>query len=294
MPKVSICIPTFNRQYYIQKTLESIYSQAFTDFEVVILDDGSTDATAEMIKALNLPKLNYYYQQNRGDAAARNRLIGLANGKYLSFMDSDDLFCEGALDNLVQAIESYEENVIVYGGYLRIDENGKVIGRCDKKMFSGYVTKQLFQNIFIYTCGSIFPKAIFNDINIRFDTSLKVCSDYGMWLYLSTKYRFIALDEPTFKRRRHRDNLSAASSENRICELKVLEDFYQKHGKNLIPENEARKRISEEQYRVAKSFKQENNAKMAKEYYLKSLRTRWNFKSILGISTLKNNSRKWP
>lgn len=57
MPTVSIFIPTFNRQYYIQKTLESIYSQAFSGFEVVILDDGSTDATAEMIKSLNLPKL---------------------------------------------------------------------------------------------------------------------------------------------------------------------------------------------------------------------------------------------
>lgn len=146
-------------------------------------------------------------------------------------MDSDDLFCEGALENLVKTIEPYEENGIVYGGYLRIDENGKVIGRCDRKMFSGYVTKQLFQDIFTYTCGSFFPKAIFDDINIQFDTSLKVCSDYAMWLFLSTKYRFIALYEPTFKRRRHRENLSAASSENMICELKVLGDFYQKHGK---------------------------------------------------------------
>jgi glycosyltransferase involved in cell wall biosynthesis len=283
MPKVSVCIPTFNRKNFLQLTLESVYSQNFTDFEVVVLDDGSTDGTSDFIKSLNFTKLNYHYQQNSGDAAARNRLIDLAKGEYITFLDSDDLLIEGALGNMVNTIESYKENIIAYGGYLRIDENGRVYGRWKKKLYSGYVTRKLFQDVFMNSCGSIFPKTIFNDRSARFDISLKVCSDYALWLYLSTKYKFVALHEPTFKRRRHGENLSVASSQNRLCELKVLEDFYQKYGKNLVPENEARKRLSNEQYRVAKSFKAENNRKLAKEYYQKSFQNKWNIKSLLGI-----------
>jgi glycosyltransferase involved in cell wall biosynthesis len=283
MPKVSVCIPTFNRKNYIQKTLESVYSQSFTDFEVLVLDDGSTDGTADFIKSLNFPNLHYFYQQNSGDAAARNRLIDLAKGEYITFLDSDDLLVEGALQNMVNTIVSYKETVIAYGGYLRIDESGRVIGRSKKKLYSGYVTRKLFQDIFINSCGSIFPRTVFNDRSVRFDSSLKVCSDYALWLYLSTKYKFVALHEPTFKRRRHGENLSVASSQNRLCELKVLEVFYHKHGKKIIPESEARVRLSKEQYRVAKSFTAENNRKLSKKYYQKSFRTKWNMKSLLGI-----------
>lgn len=290
--EISVCIPTYNRKDYLALTLNSIYSQELDDFEVVIVDDGSTDNTESFLKSLNLPNLRYFYQKNSGDAAARNKLIDLAQGKYLTFIDSDDLLVEGVLKKMLTKIKSYSDDVVVYGDYLRIDKDGEVFGKSKKKMYSGFVTRQLFQDIFMHSCGALFPKAIFDDKSIRFNTSLKVCSDYAMWLYLSTKYELICLGEPTFKRRRHDSNLSVPSSANRLCELEVLEQFHQKYGKELIPRSEAMRRLSEEEYRVAKAFRVENNIVKSQEYFLKSFKTSFNLKSILKFITLYFKSKR--
>lgn len=272
--KVSVCIPTFNRKDYLRETLKSVYEQTFRDFEVVIVDDGSNDGTAEMVEELDFPALRYYYQTNKGDAAARNKLIELAQGRYITFIDSDDLLIPDALERMVEVVDSYEEDVIVYGSYLRIDENGDVFGKCKRRLPSGYVTRQLFQDIFIHSCGSMFPRSIFSAEELRFDTDLSVCSDYALWLRLSTEYKFIALPQPTFKRRRHRNNLSVMSSHNKLTELNVLKDFYRAYGKDIIPKKEANTRFSKEQYRIAKAFIAEGKKELARKYLWKSFHTR--------------------
>lgn len=280
IPKISVCIPTYNRKTYLLETLKSVCNQTVKDFVIVIVDDGSTDGTAQMVKGLNLRNLIYHYQKNSGDAAARNKLIELATGQYLTFIDSDDLLVFDALERMVGVIQSQDEDVIAYGPYLRIDKDGNIYGRCNRRLYSGYITQQLFQNIFVHSCGSMFPRRIFDNPEIRFDTTLKVCSDYKLWLTLSTKYRFIGLQEPTFKRRRHNDNLSSVSSYNLLCELSVLEEFYQNHGKEIIPKNEARKRLSKEQYRVAKAFRAEGDHQSANFYFALSFKTKPNLKSF--------------
>jgi glycosyltransferase involved in cell wall biosynthesis len=209
---VSICIPTYNRKEYLKETIDSILAQTYKDFEIVIVDDGSTDGTEDMIKELDFP-VTYYWQQNRGDAAARNKLIELAKGKYISFIDSDDLLIPNAIERMVRTIEAENSDVIVYGSYFRINEHGKIYGKCKRKLYSGSITKHLFATILVHACGSMFPAKILRE-SPAFDTSLNICSDYDLWLRLSMNHRFIALPDPTFKRRRHSSNLSKASLEN--------------------------------------------------------------------------------
>ena len=223
MPLISVCIPTYNRREYLIETLDSILAQTYKDYEIIIVDDGSTDGTSEMIKNFDFP-IRYHWQENAGDAAARNKLVELANGKYISFIDSDDLLMHDALERMIRAMKHETEDVIIYGTYLGIDENGNHVKRRKRKLYSGYITKDIFQDIFVHTCGSMIPKRILQNCD-PFNVSLKVCSDYAMWLHLSLKHRFIALSEPTFKRRRHNNNLSTASFENRLTELQVLEKF---------------------------------------------------------------------
>lgn len=250
MAKVSICIPTYNRKDYLKETLDSVFAQTYRDYEVVVLDDGSTDGTEEMIKTMDY-KVRYYWQQNAGDAAARNRLIELAGGKFITFIDSDDLLMPDAVERMMKVMEAEGGDIVVYGPYLRIDENGNVYGRCKRKLHSGHITKYLFQNILVHSCGSMFPRNILQEAG-GFDETLAVCSDYDLWLRLSLKYRFIALPQPTFKRRRHPGNLSEFSFANRKIELEVLENFYYKGGgKEVIPKYRAMKRISQEGYRSA-------------------------------------------
>ncbi len=271
MPEISVCIPTYNRKSYLKETLDSVFAQTFKDFEVVIVDDGSTDGTEEMVKSLGLP-IRYCWQENSGDAAARNKLIELAEGKYISFIDSDDLLEADALERMVAAMEQAGTDSVAYGPYFGIDENGNIVKRCKRKLYSGKVTEYLFQDIFIHSCGSMFPRHIFQE-NQPFDTSLRVCSDYDLWLRLSLKYPFIGLEEPTFRRRRHSDNLSTASFDNRVAELNVLERFYyEKGGRKAVPEKAAMRRLAKEEYRAAKSAFGEGLFADAYEYSRRSFK----------------------
>ena len=279
-PKVSICVPTYNRKDYLKETLDSVFTQTYKDYEVIVVDDGSTDGTAEMLKQCNYP-VRYYWQKNSGDAAARNKMIKLAQGEFITFIDSDDLLIHDAVDRMMNTMEAEDGEVIVYGPYLRIDQNGYAYGKFKSRQYSGYIAKYLFQNIFVYSCGSMFPKKVLETAG-GFDISLPVCSDYDLWLRLSLKYRFIALAESTFKRRRHTGNLSALSTENHIFELKVLERFYyERGGDSVVPKRIAMNRLSKEEYRVAVAALRERKFQVAREYLRKSFRHRPNPKSLI-------------
>ncbi len=278
-PNISVCIPTYNRKEYLKETLDSILSQTYKDYEIVIVDDGSTDGTEQMLKELDIP-ITYYRQENSGDAAARNKLVELAKGKYISFIDSDDLLMPDAIERMVKVIESEDEEAIVYGSYLRIDEDGKVFGKCKRKLYSGNIATELFQTILVHSCGSMFPKKLLSN-SPRFDTSLKVCSDYDLWLRLSLKCRFIAIDEPTFKRRRHANNLSGATFENCFTEFKVLEQFYyEKGGKEIIPAKIARKVFSKENRRAGRCALREGLYDQACQLLFQSFKQYPNLKSL--------------
>lgn len=278
-PTVSVCIPTYNRKDYVRETLDSIFAQTYKDLEVVVVDDGSTDGTEEMIKRVGYP-VRYYWQENRGEAAARNKLIGLAEGQFITFLDSDDLLIPNTVERMISVMEAEDEEVIVYGPYLRIDEKGNICGRCTRKLYSGYITSHLFENIFVHSCGSMFPRSVFQKVG-GFDDTLPISCDYDLWLRLSLKYRFIALPEPTFKRRRHKGNLSTNSKANRLTELKVLERFYyQGGGRYVIPERLARRRLSKEAYRVGKCAIREGNYQVGCDYLVESFKMYPNIKSL--------------
>ncbi|MGA2677667.1 MAG: glycosyltransferase [Sedimentisphaerales bacterium] len=279
-PKISICIPTYNRKDYLREALDSIFSQTYKDYEIVIVDDGSTDGTAEKIKSCGY-NVRYLWQENAGDAAARNKLIELAAGHYITFLDSDDLMMPYALERMTKAAEAEDEPVVVYGAYIRINGQGNVVGRDKRKLRTGYITRYLFEDILVHPGGSMWPTNVLRSEG-GFDTSLPVCSDYDLWLRLSTKYRFIALDEPTFKRRRHSSNLSAASASNKMYELKVLRRFYyEKGGSSFVPQKVAMRRFSEEEYRVAKAFLKDGDFGSAAGHFRLCFQQHLNFKALL-------------
>jgi glycosyltransferase involved in cell wall biosynthesis len=277
---VSICIPTYNRREYLKETLDSILAQTYQDYEVVIVDDGSTDGTEAMIEQLGVP-VTYYWQPNSGDAAARNKLIELARGKYISFIDSDDLLLPDAIERMVRIMEAEAGNVIVYGSYFRIDERGNVYGRCKRKLYSGRITRHLFETILVHACGSMFPTKLLNE-SPAFDSSLRICSDYDLWLRLSMKHKFIALDHPTFKRRRHSENLSKASFQNCLIEFQVVNRFYHESGgRQFIPEATAAKVFSRKMFRAGRHAVKEGLYDEACKLLSQSFQHRANLKSLM-------------
>lgn len=110
-PLVSVIIPTFNRAALVKESIESVLSQTFQDFEIVVIDDGSTDETRETVSNIPSDKIFYIYQQNTGPAAARNAGIRIAKGKYIAFLDSDDLWLPTKLEKQLELFEKLSPEV---------------------------------------------------------------------------------------------------------------------------------------------------------------------------------------
>jgi glycosyltransferase involved in cell wall biosynthesis len=293
VPTVSICIPTYNRRDYLKETLDSILAQTYKDYEIVIVDDGSTDGTEDMIENLGCP-IRYCWQENMGDAAARNRLIELAQGRYISFIDSDDILLPDAIERMVDVIKAEGDDVVVYGSYFRIDQDGKISGRSRRKLYTGNVTKYLFQDIFVHCCGSMLPKKLL-DGAATFDPSLKVCSDYDLWLRLSTKHRFVALAEPTFKRRRHTGNLSTSSFENCLAQFQVLKRFYyEKGGREIVPPKIAERVLGRQAYRAGRCAFKEGLRKEACQLLKQSFVRRPGLRSLINWARAAVAKRVMP
>ncbi len=126
-PKVSVIIPTYNCYRYITQTVESVLEQTFTDYEIIIIDDGSTDNTHPVLEPY-LDKINYVYQTNRGVAAARNRGLEMAQGEFIAFLDHDDVYLPDKLSVQVACFEAQPEVGMVHSGWRRINSAGESLG----------------------------------------------------------------------------------------------------------------------------------------------------------------------
>lgn len=277
-PRVSVCIATYNRRRYLQETLESIRAQTYGDYEIVIVDDGSSDGTEEMIRGLEYP-VRYHWQENAGEPASRNKLIELAQGELITFIDSDDLLFPYSLEVLVEALEEHGYDKVAYSSYVGIDKKGDPIRRKRRRLPSGSIVADLFEYIYVHSCGTLCRKEFFHEAG-GFDVSLRVCSPYVVWLKLALGHEFVSVSKPTFKRRRHSDNLSEPSYRNCMIELRALEDFYfNGGGRTHIEHRRAMKRLSKEGYRAARCALRERMAQEACRLLLQSLERYPNIKS---------------
>ncbi len=125
MPKVSVVIPTYNRAHLLPECIESVLAQSFRDFEIIVIDDGSTDNTPEIVSAF---PVKYVWQENQRLPGARNRGVELARGEYVAFLDSDDTMLRHALERGVEVLGGHPEAGFSYGQAYLVDENGRIFG----------------------------------------------------------------------------------------------------------------------------------------------------------------------
>lgn len=128
MPTVSIIIPAHNAEATLQETIDSVLAQTYPDYELIIVDDGSTDGTAALIDAVKDERVRYLYQANAERSAARNNGISQSLGEYITFLDADDLFLPNKLAVQVAALDADKELGLVAGGNHYIDAHGNIIG----------------------------------------------------------------------------------------------------------------------------------------------------------------------
>jgi len=154
-PYVSVVIPCYNTAKYLGEAIESVLAQTYSDFEIIVVDDGSTDDTPQVVRSFDDTRISYIYQENKGLSGARNTGIHHSQGRYIAFLDADDYFLPNKLADQVAFLEGHEELGLVAGGYLRIDQDGAVIEKCAGRLGGISAQTQLTGNQFIIHCTLI-------------------------------------------------------------------------------------------------------------------------------------------
>lgn len=195
MPKVSIIIPAYNAMTYLPETVESVLRQTFTDFEVLIIDDGSSDNIVQWASGLVDPRVKLITQQNQGLPGARNTGINQAKGEYIAFLDADDLWEATKLEKQVHCLDNNPTVGLVHTWMLLVDEQGKSTGRVMKSNAEGDVWKQLVERNIIACPSVIVRRCCFETVGL-FDINLRSIEDWDMWLRIASCYPFEVIKEP--------------------------------------------------------------------------------------------------
>lgn len=211
MPKVSVIIPTYNRGRFISHAIMSVLSQTYKDYEIIVVDDGSTDDTKKRVQKFG-DQVRYIYQKNRGPSAARNTGIRRAKGKYIAFCDSDDQFLPDKLEKQMKYIRKHPECRFLYSWYYDVDPLGKVIKK--KKPLVSKNQQQLQylllnRKLVIRTSTVLVHQSCFNKAGI-FNEKYWTSEDWDMWLRILAYYPGHCLKVPLSEYwRHHGDNISS-------------------------------------------------------------------------------------
>ena len=174
---ISVIIPTYNRAHLIKRSAESVLNQTYKNIELIIVDDGSTDNTKEVIDSIKDERIVYIKQENQGCCAARNKGIDTAKGKYIAFQDSDDVWHLDKLEKQIQILK--ENNVDVV--FCKIFKYGNLFKKIvPKQIKAGLLSKDTLPiNVFPQTLFGV--KEVF--LNNKFDESMKAIEDFEILLY---------------------------------------------------------------------------------------------------------------
>ncbi len=208
MPRVSVVIPAYNAMVYLPKTLESVLRQTFTDFEVLIINDGSSDGIVEWAAQVTNPRVKLISQENRGLSGARNTGIEHAEGKYIAFLDADDLWEPTKLEKQVRCFEDKSAVGVVYTWTTLVDEQDNPTGRMFASQAEGDVWQQLLEADVISSGSSAMVRRSCFETAGLFDQSLTSAEDLDMWLRIAVHYPFAAVKEPLTLYRQHPTSMS--------------------------------------------------------------------------------------
>lgn len=223
MSEVSVVIPVYNSERYINEAIDSLIKQSFQDYEIIAIDDGSTDGTANVVKKY-AGKVKYIYQQNMGPASARNRGIKEANGRYIAFLDADDVSEKDRLETQVNAFKKNKDAGLVYSSLSFINEKGnKISGIHRSKQYDSetFLGKMFTRNIMVSASVVMARKSLIEELG-GFDENIHLSEDYDMWLRMAKNNSIVYIDVPLVRYRRHSNNASINREENKTNEAKSI------------------------------------------------------------------------
>ncbi len=227
-PKVSVVIPAYNAIAYLPKTIASALQQSFQDFEIVVVDDGSTDGTCEWVASLADSRIrSAIVQSNGGCASARNRGIRETKGDYIAFLDADDFWEPEKLEKQVRILDSHPSVGLVNTWISNIDDQGKPIEKLGKPTAEGQVWASVIEENPVM-CGSapMVRRQCFEAVG-EFDQALLSAEDWDMWIRIAKRYEFAVVKEPLVRYRIHAGSKSHNLKLHLQSRLSVIEKAFQ-------------------------------------------------------------------
>ncbi|HNY13366.1 MAG TPA: glycosyltransferase, partial [Candidatus Wallbacteria bacterium] len=206
---VSVIIPTHNRGDLITETIESVLAQSYKNIEIIVVDNGSTDDTEEIIKKISAPALRYIKQENSGGPASpRNVGVGMARGEYIAFLDSDDIWLSDKIKRQVEIFEKMPEVGLVFCQcrFFGKEYHEKTI--YPAKGYSGNVFDEIIKGNFVPTVSVVCRRATLAEIGIFDERSdLRAFEDYELWMRVARGYDFYFINEPLCLLRMHSQSM---------------------------------------------------------------------------------------
>lgn len=223
MPLISVIIPVYNGEKTIRETIESVLNQTFSDFELIVINDGSQDSTLEIVSSIPDPRLQVFSYPNAGLAASRNRGISKATGKYISFIDADDLWTPDKLEEQLRALQANPQAAVAYSWTDCIDESGQFLHTGSHLTVNGDVYANLLVVNFLESGSNpLICQQALKEVG-GFEASLNPAEDWNMWLKLAARYRFVGVSSTQVLYRVSVNSMSANVWKQEAACLQVLE-----------------------------------------------------------------------
>lgn len=314
-PTVSVIIPTYNYGQYITKAVDSVLNQTYSDYEIIIVDDGSTDDTALRLKEhLDRPGsiISYHYQDNRGPAAARNRGIELSAGQYIAFCDSDDTWLPTKLAEQIGFLEGHPEHMMVFSDFSQIKDDGEHEESYFKKReihperFKDHFQELIMTGMYMYPSTVVLRKKVFDEIG-KFNERYRVGEDREMFMRITRTFPVGFVDKCLVTRFYHVGSTSLHTFRLHSNQIILLNDILREFP---LPENLRRvvkKMLKLSNYELGYFFYANSEYKKAIPCLLKSVGMNNFFKVVFyvlsavfpasvidGIRLMKRKSKRVP
>ena len=232
--KVSVIIPTFNRFSLISRAIDSVLNQTIKPFEIIVVDDGSSDNTSTFIKN-NYKSVKLIKQNNLGVSKARNVGIKNSSGDWIALLDSDDEWKKNKLEVQIKSLSEYDYYSVCHTNEIWIRNGIRVNQKKRHQKYGGDIFDKCLDICRISPSSIIFKKNIINEVG-WFDEGLSICEDYDLWLRIAANFKILFIDKPlVIKYGGHSDQLSKSvngieayrikSLENLLSNTKLIKDY---------------------------------------------------------------------
>ncbi len=268
MQKVSIIIPTYNSSSYLSGAVDSVLSQTYKNNEVIVVDDGSTDRTKQLIQE-RYPEVLYVYQDNHGPSVARNHGIGMATGDYIAFLDSDDLWFPKKLELQMEVFRKDASIGLVSCDALSFMDNKIVVPSLAKErpLHSGWVLKYLLRQNFLNTNNVLIKREVLDSVGL-FDEAREFSEDYDLWVRIAKRHKIGYVDAVLTKYRIH--NMSR-SNINRNTVYEAHSELVMRHFDADLGLFEKNDILSFMHFMHGYNLFNDSNPMMAKKYFIRSI-----------------------